>query len=148
MSNETMTHDYYELIKREHHELGVALHDTEAAFEARPRDIAAIQIAVEHLFQLLESHFTHEEEGGFLHEAIERAPRVSRRASELLEQHAALRSAIASLREQVSSADAESRTWDKSHGMFIALMADLGKHESGENALLQEAYTEDIGTKD
>ena len=38
--------------------------------------------------------------------------------------------------------------WDELHDTFSAFIADLGKHESGENAILQEAYTEDIGTKD
>lgn len=148
MADETFNHDYFEMLKREHRELGGAIHVAKDAFAAGAADPNAIREAIGHLCQLVKSHFAHEEEGGYMREAIQRAPRITKRAEKLLEEHEMMLAAIKELCETARRADDAEITSGELKSAFTAFINELSQHEAGENSILQEAYTDDIGTKD
>ena len=148
MSDDVTSHAYYELIKEEHHQLGVTICETRLAIHANPHDPEKAKNLVQHLCQLVESHFAHEEEGGYMSEATKRAPHLSDRANDLFEEHTQLSVVLQQLCDKVSNKHTNDIPWEKVSAKFDVLIQDLGKHEAAENALLQEAYTDDIGTGD
>ena len=57
MSDETFGHEYFEMLKQEHRELGEAIAVAKNAFAAGVDDPNAVRDAIQCLCQLVESHF-------------------------------------------------------------------------------------------
>ena len=113
---------------------------------AKRREFAVATI--ESLRAHLHEHFTQEEQGGFLEEAVTRIPRLGHRMEEILKQHPAL---LAEL-DRLTAALADSRLieadWLKIGRQFAAFVDHLQAHERSENAVVQEGYNEDLGLGD
>ncbi len=86
-------------------------------------------------------------------EALERAPRLSKRAEQLYEQHEMLAEMLGELRDFVRHLDPAdvmptNDWWQELARRFQTFGKQLLRHESDEDDLVQEAFTRDLGTCD
>lgn len=141
-------HESFELMKAEHEELAKALTELRDAVGAPNRDRNHISGLLARLCDLVESHFSHEERGGYLKDALNRAPRFSAQAALLLEQHEALQEELEKLRLLVHAGVETPGWWTRVESDLHQFATRLVNHEHAENKVVQEAYTVDIGTND
>ena len=100
------------------------------------------------LREILAEHFREEENGGYLAAALAVAPRFQREAEELCAQHPDF---LASLDQFVASlVEAESgmQSWQEVRDQLEHFLSELRRHEARENAVVQSAFGDDIGTAD
>lgn len=97
------------------------------------------------LAMMLPEHFAHEEEGGYLRDALALAPQLSRRAETLEREHGELTRQLEGARAETRNAAASEALWrDAGHGVR-SLVEALKAHEHAENELVRQALTEDLG---
>ena len=96
----------------------------------------------------LREHFAVEEEGGYFADILKVAPRLSRRAARLEQNHKEfskrLQSLLALVRYAVDAPDDWERVTARVEGFLQALRA----HEDEENELVREAFMDDLGRGD
>ena len=148
MSSNNWDHELFELMQEEHKELTDLLAEIRTALSAENRTKNQVDDSMTRLCDLVEAHFSHEEQGGYMKEALERAPRYTTRAGALLDQHEALQDDIEKLRLLVHSGVESSAWWIRIQSDFHEFASRLLKHEHAETEVLQRAYTDDIGTSD
>ncbi len=153
MAEKRFDHDFFEMMMREHRELidllGQIRHALDsAAKDPAAKDAAEVKRLMGDLCDRVRSHFKHEEEGGYFHEALERAPRLTNLAEKLLEQHATLSEIAEKLCWHVKTEPSEAAWWKELGEMFDDFSKQLLKHKAQEDHLVQEAFTQDIGTAD
>jgi hemerythrin len=93
----------------------------------------------------LAEHFRFEEEDGYLDAVRNREPRLERAAEQLAEEHRRLMRALDELLEEAA------RTVRLDDGLREGVrrwVKEVRKHEARENDLVQDAFTQDLGTKD
>jgi hemerythrin len=96
----------------------------------------------------LESHFAHEETGGYFEGIREAAPHLSNRLTALEHEHAQFLSLIDQMRARALSHEAAD-VWRKDcDRLFREFRESFLAHEAEEHDLMQEAYSQDIGDKD
>jgi hypothetical protein len=134
------------VILDEHARLKNVLHNLHQALCAQAMDRAGVAGLVDDLVQQVLEHFQHEEQGGYFAEAIEAAPRLNDRANMLLGEHAEMARQLVTLQRRVTTEAAGPRWWRRLDEGYSAFVKQFLIHEAAENALLQEAYCEDIGT--
>jgi len=100
------------------------------------------------LSRQLPEHFALEEKGGYLAEALQAAPRFSRRAERLQKQHRGFGDRIESILEEANLAATSSKSWRRVDGHFRQFSTALMAHEQAENDILESAFLDDIGTAD
>jgi hypothetical protein len=93
-------------------------------------------------------HFQHEESGGYFREVVSIAPRLKGRADALLAQHLDLKARLDRLQSLAQQDEQNESWWQEIIAEFGGFFREFDEHERGETALLQEAYTRDIGTDD
>ena len=93
-------------------------------------------------------HFALEEKGGYLAEALAAAPRYSRKAETLLEQHAGFDREMRLIVEQANAAQNSGPAWRQVHEGFQRLSLELLAHEEAENDILGSAFLDDLGAAD
>jgi hypothetical protein len=118
----------------------------EGAEGTRARSEAASLLG--ELEQRLPHHFATEERAGFLSEAVDQAPRLSRRADELRAECAQLAEGLASLHTRMRSAGRATRRWQELDAECRRFAEAYHDHESRENQLIHEAWAEDVGAVD
>lgn len=132
-------------ITQQHQELSTLIDDLRTTVARPSRDRDALQDAIHNLTELVTHHFECEEDGGYFSDAVERAPRLHTHALELCLRHEALSEQLNSL----ARSGVESPVWwqqiENDTERFIASLLD---HEADEKAMLQQAYSEDLGTGD
>ena len=134
-------------LRQEHHELKVLLKRLSDVFDGDgPRDELSRSLA--ELRDELDEHFHHEEDGGYFDEIMERAPRLEAKVEELKQQHPALLALVRQLEDYVENAGTDGDAMARIQDEYRAFVRVLTLHEVAENDLLQQAYTEDIGTND
>ena len=155
----------------EHRELFTLIQSVRTALaapgEPTPNRRAAVMQSLRSLRCHLHDHFSQEECGGFMEEAVARIPRLSAAMQSILGQHpdllAELDHVIAGLesapdapgswwtagRDQESSPDMKIVTppgsWFTARTAFEAFANHMSAHEQRENAVVQEGYCEDLG---
>jgi len=127
----------------EHAGLRSQLETIRSAISNEP-DAARLAATLHDFAQAADEHFRHEEASGCFERVVARDPRLADRVQNLLGQHPQLRQLV---QEIVNLAD-RSTARPVLSARFSALTATWLAHETQENELLQEAYTQDIGTKD
>lgn len=137
-----------EVVKSEHEELADLLAETRDALSADDRNRHQIEDLVARLSGEVESHFGHEERGGYFQEALARAPRYTAQAEALLNQHEALLEDVEKLRLLLRSGVESAAWWTRIESDFHKFATELLDHEHAENKLLQEAFTDDLGVGD
>ena len=148
MNDTQSDHEFVEAMKSEHRELGSALANVRAEVASESRKKKTLEDLVTQLRELIEAHFAHEEFGGYLKEALDKAPRFTVQAAALQDQHEDLLEDIEKLRILVHSGVESPVWWSRVEADFRAFAARLLNHEHAENRIVQEAFTVDIGTAD
>jgi iron-sulfur cluster repair protein YtfE (RIC family) len=103
---------------------------------------------VEELRNLLAEHFAEEERGGYLASALEVAPRFAAQSAELCRQHRQFLDRLDDLIARARAAEPPSGLWRAARSEIQELLADLDHHERSENAIVQGAFEDDVGTED
>lgn len=137
-----------ELMKTEHEELARAVQATREELESANCQRNYVNDKLLHLSELVELHFRHEERGGYMAEALARAPQLRPRAEVLQEQHVQLQEEIDKLQLLVHSGVESASWWDRIRNDFLHFASRLTNHEHSETQLVQEAYNLDIGGGD
>jgi hypothetical protein len=136
----------------EHRELFHLISEAKLAFNDTGRPLAKRrEFAHERLTTLrdhLHDHFTQEERGGFLEEAVTRMPRLGRRMEEILQQHPPLLAELDSLTAALADSHLTAADWRQIGQQFETFVGHLQAHERSENAVVQEGYNEDLGLAD
>ncbi len=141
-------------IKDDHHELRQLVHHTGAMLSRpdwMPIEYDRLSGLLEKLRDQLAMHFSLEEAYGYFDDALEVAPRLSRRAEQLRSQHGDLYSQLCALTDQ-----AEQLLYHETSGTAISKLAGdfrhfcevFHEHEQNENDLILEALDEDLGVGD
>jgi iron-sulfur cluster repair protein YtfE (RIC family) len=112
------------------------------------RKFGEMAFRVHELRDLLSEHFAEEERDGYLRAALAAAPQFMRPAANLREQHAQFLERLDHLIAQLQQCEPESRFWRESRDELEQLIVDLRRHEQSENAIVQAAFEDDLGTKD
>lgn len=100
------------------------------------------------LREILADHFQQEEKGGYLAAALAVAPRFNEEASELCAQHAKFLEALDQFIEQLMTTPPAFQSWQEARDHFEQFLKELRRHEARENAIVQSAFGEDMGTGD
>ena len=137
-----------EMMLSEHKELANVLAEIREAISAPERTKNQVDDLMTRLCELVETHFSNEEQGGYLKDALQQAPHYREQARTLLEQHEALLEDVKKLRVLAHSGVESSAWWIHIESNFHKFASALDKHEHAEIKVVQQAYTEDIGTKD
>lgn len=90
----------------------------------------------------LAEHFAEEERVGFVPNALQAAPRLTKRGQRILSQHDLLRVSLAGV---VSVLNRETSNWQEVREDFKSFRVDLEEHERRENELIEEALMDDLG---
>jgi len=136
----------------EHRDLFNLIQSVRTAFAAPGKPTADRRTAVlESLRSLrchLQGHFSQEESGGFLEEAVTRIPRLSTAMRSILGQHSGLLQeldgVIAGLESAPTASDSPD-SWHAAAGAYERFADHMTAHEQRENAVVQEGYCEDLG---
>jgi hypothetical protein len=91
------------------------------------------------------AHFRFEEQNGYMDAIRRREPRLERAIQELLEEHRVLKDQLDELIAATQTGkDQDAALPDGVHKWI----QHLRRHEAAENRLMEEAYTQDIGSED
>lgn len=96
----------------------------------------------------LHEHFTQEERGGFLEEAVARMPRLGSAVADLVSQHPLLLAELDKIIDSLPSSIETVAAWQEAGQTFATFAAHMMAHERHENAVVQEGYNEDLGLVD
>lgn len=138
-------HQLYEEIRREHEHLRELLGGLHQTLSGRAEAAGTASEMMSSLQQHVQEHFNEEEEGGFFHEVVCQAPRLSDRTESLKSEHVALAATVAEL---VEAAENERDLCTALERRFHDFSKSLMQHEGKENDLLLDAYELDIGRAD
>jgi len=100
------------------------------------------------LSRQLPERFDIEERDGYLSEALAAAPRFSRRATALMQQHAEFSLRIRSIVKEAESALESHEAWGDIRADFRDLCLDLIAHEQAEADIIESAFLDDMGASD
>ncbi len=107
--------------------------------------IAAVREQITALRDQLQKHFAQEELGGYLEEALTRAPSLAPQATILQRQHAEFLTLASHMLSDAACCDPPQVTWVRLKADYEQFAKRLKAHESAENRLLQIAFNEDQG---
>lgn len=138
----------FELMRSEYRELADSLIQVRDAVSARKCTKIELEDFITRLCELVETHFFQKEQGGYLKEALDRAPHYATKAESLLAGHRNLQEDVEKLRLLVHSGVESSAWWIHIDTDFNNFASQLLIHEHEEVGVFQKAFTEDIGTKD
>jgi hypothetical protein len=129
-------HNFFEQMKCEHGDLVGSLSRVRHMLAAGQKP--EIAPTIRQFCDLIEAHFLHEEEGGYLCEAVRQTPAMAARAEALLREHAELLEQLHTIRQLAESPN-PSDAWLEDLGRaFEAFSRQLMVHEAREDDLLRE----------
>jgi hypothetical protein len=112
------------------------------------RKFGEMAFRVQELRDLLAEHFTEEERGGYLSSALTAAPQFAPQAATLCAQHPQFLERLDHLIGRLRDSEPTSTYWRASRSEVEQVIADLRQHEQRENAIVQAAFEQDLGTND
>jgi hemerythrin-like domain-containing protein len=146
MSKSELRAETYQDLLDEHVKLRGMLRDLESRLAERRGPFTDMVAQLTTLRDLIDSHFASEEASECFPDLIAYAPRVADRVSLMLAEHGELRSEVYLL---VKGAGAGTeQDWVRLADCFRGFTDKLVRHEQTENELVQEVFTDDIGSKD
>ena len=95
------------------------------------------------LHEQLARHFRHEEELGYLSDALARAPHLTGEANILLQQHGQLLRELNELILRLHETEPPFDSWQQACSELDAMLAELDRHEGREKAILEIAFAPD-----
>jgi hypothetical protein len=148
MTSEIERLDRIDPFVHEHESLHQTLGELRTLLENR-ESTAKVAIALAEFANQVQAHFVHEEEPeGFFDSVIDQAPRLKTRADALLEEHAAMSRELKKLRRHAKHGVVSDEWWSQLNAEFESFWQLFCQHERSENELVQEAFHDDIGSKD
>jgi len=138
----------YARILEQHQELKCLLARIDQELVDRKSTVEEVSSLLGQLGDKLIKHFALEEEGSCFSDLMVRAPQLVARANDLMAQHPKICTHVRELVVEIGSGKPAEDWWQETKRRFDAFRAELLKHETHENRLLQEAYTQDIGAHD
>ncbi len=111
----------------------------------RQANAAIVAQTLDELIQALLEHFQEEEEGGYFAKAIEMAPRLSQRASQLLSEHPELAAQLIAVHGHAKRHNGSERWWLELNDMYKRFLHRFSDHEEKEDLLLRDA-TNDVSS--
>lgn len=135
-------------LAEEHAHLRDLLKQMQACFSERQATAQQVTEMLDQARGQLETHFAHEETGGYFRGIVEAAPHLNARVNELQHEHAQFLALIDRIRSRAASHEAEDVWRGDCESLFEEFKANFLAHESSEHELMQEAYSQDIGNKD
>ncbi len=96
----------------------------------------------------LREHFAVEEKGGYFADILKVAPRLSRRAARLEQNHKEFSERLQSLLALVRYAVDAPDDWERVTSAVERFLQALRAHEDEENELVREAFMDDLGLGD
>ncbi len=148
MSHDNRQREGYQQMLREHEELRALLGKIHQLTSECTAPVAEVRETVTAFRRHVEQHFEAEESDGYFADAVLQAPRVSERVAALEAQHTRLREQLGGIAEVVAAFQASETDWKTLGEQLHQFSVDLMHHENEENELLQEVFTDDIGSKD
>jgi hemerythrin len=148
MIERTHSHESFEKVRREHKELRELLGQMNRALASREGSVEQACEMFASLSQFVERHFDTEEQGNFFAEIIDHAPRLVDRANATCDEHQQLLAHAKQMHELACEKADTEQWWQRLTSDFQQFSQALMRHESCEMELMQEAYGEDIGSKD
>jgi RNA polymerase-binding transcription factor DksA len=112
---------------------------------ASPQSLAPTLALLADLGRRMPEQFRTEEREGYLREALNAAPRFSRKATSLLLQHADFSRRIDSIVKEAETALDSPEAWARVREDFRQLALELLVHEQAENEILESAFLDDLG---
>ena len=146
--SQTDPSDVNQHIREEHETLVRLIGELHRALTERDEPVADVARLVCSLQEHLAIHFREEEDDGFFDQIVDLAPRFSEQTDELREEHAQLNSELDELAKLAGTEAGSDEWWQRLEQGFHHLGKHLMHHEHKENELLQDAYEDDIGSKD
>ena len=137
----------YGKILEEHLALQTPPQQIARALASQTASIAEVSDLLAKLGDDLVKHFALEEDGGYFSEALLRAPQLLAKANELVAQHPKMCTLARDLVD-LGPVQKGDQWWQETRQRFQAFKTELLKHERHEDQLLQEAYTQDLGSHD
>ncbi len=141
-----------ERIRAQHMALRQQIRALEQLFEQRN---GADDLRVRRTLALLEGfdptlreHFAVEERGGYFSEVLQVAPRLSRRAERLQQNHLEFSRRLDRLLELTRDAVGAPDKWERVTAGVADFLRELNFHEDAENELVREAFMHDLGQGD
>lgn len=139
LTTASATHDE---VGREHQELRQLIDSISERFNTDSAGSEALSGLLGELAQRLAAHFaTEEHDSGLYAQILDVDARFGPTIKQLSAEHVLL------LKEAQDLAS-NAIDWERCKKLFKQLREALEKHESCENQLIQQAYTDDIGSKD
>lgn len=140
---------YLEQALAEHHELHAFADSILRLLATPPREVMAehfetVVARMKELRDRLQAHFAQEEEGGYLDEAVSRAPNVAAQAAALQRQHQRFVELGDQIIERAGAAKDWRHRWNELGPEVQRFIARLVAHEEAENALLAKAFNVDL----
>ena len=142
--------NHWRELEVQHESLGAVLDALAAslgAVAARPDDVGTrveMLRLLRKLEHLLPEHFEYEEAGGYLAEALAAAPRLTRRAQRLHEEHSGFSAQLVALADRAREAGESPGSWEALATGIRKFTYELRRHELEENSLIQDAFTDDL----
>jgi hypothetical protein len=154
MSDDFHTHEanpYYLQAIGEHRELHAAIDrirhllEDRAESDATDDSVAEVIQSILAFRERLARHFTQEEEGGYLEEAIAQLPQVASQVDVLQRQHHEFIELADAMLANAGTADIAAIIWSRLKSDYDLFAKRLNAHEAAEDFLLQRAFNEDPG---
>jgi hypothetical protein len=132
----------------EHESLHHTLGELRCLLEER-RSPEKVTVALAEFADHVRVHFAHEEEAeGFFDSVVDQAPRLKTRAEVLIAEHADMARELTQLSEYAKDGVVSEEWWTHLNDAFESFWQRFCRHERSENDLVQEAFHDDIGSKD
>lgn len=132
-------------IETEHEHLRGLLDRTSQCLIEPPTSRDRLVSVLGELLATIQEHFQHEEDGGYFTDLIEVSPNLNGRAEALCHEHVEMYAQLDTLRRHVAE---QSIAWSDLRRDFTVFLGRFQTHETAENDMLQEAYCNDLGSKD
>lgn len=137
-----------EHLAEEHADLRTMLRNLQTAFGERKASAEELASQLDKARKQLESHFAHEETGGYFQGVLDAAPHLSDRVGALKHEHPQFLSLLDQMRSRVTSHETEEVWRGDCDNLFGQFLKNFLAHEASEHELMQQAYSQDIGNKD
>lgn len=138
----------YEEILAQHVRLRSLLDDIKQLLFEQSVAFSEVANRLLQLREMVVDHFQTEENSGCFGEVVNHAPHVSERVAALIGEHEDLIGELRDLEARAVDCPGVNADWEEVGARFGEFMARLMQHETLENELLQQVFTEDIGSKD
>jgi iron-sulfur cluster repair protein YtfE (RIC family) len=103
---------------------------------------------LENLLERIAAHFKDEEATGLFEDLNRQTPHEAGAIGELVQEHEELLERLTMLHRLAAEGNLSPACWDELEHGFRNFSTKMCHHEARENRLLQDAYEQDLGSKD